>query len=84
VEFLDSSGLSVMLRAHEALASKRRTLVIVCPPGPVRRVMEIARVDELLSLSMTPTRMRRPRSTRCDLWFDNARLTPHLRRGEAP
>jgi anti-sigma B factor antagonist len=48
LEFLDSSGLNLMLRVRAALARERRTLAIVCPPGPVRRVIEIARLDELL------------------------------------
>ena len=50
VEFLDSSGLNLVLRARAALAREARPLAIVCPPGPVRRVMEIAGVDDLLFL----------------------------------
>ena len=50
VEFLDSSGLNLVLRARAALARDERPLAIVCPPGPVRRVMEVARVDDILFL----------------------------------
>lgn len=50
LEFLDSSGLSLMLRARAALAREARALAIVCPTGPVRRVMEVAGVDDLLFL----------------------------------
>jgi anti-sigma B factor antagonist len=50
VEFLDSSGLHLVLRARAALARDERQLAIVCPPGPVRRVMEVARVDDVLFL----------------------------------
>ena len=48
LEFLDSSGLNLMLRARAALARDKRTLAIVCPPGPVRRVIQIASLDDLL------------------------------------
>lgn len=50
LEFLDSSGLNLMLRARVTLARERRTLAIVCPPGPVRRVMEITSLDDVLLL----------------------------------
>ena len=32
LEFLDSSGLNLMLRARAALAREKRTMAIVCPP----------------------------------------------------
>ena len=48
LEFLDSSGLNLMLRTRAALAHERRAPAIVCPPGPGRRVIEIARLDDHL------------------------------------
>ena len=50
LEFLDSSGLNLMLRVRVALARERRMLAIVCPPGPVRRVIEITSLAYLLLL----------------------------------
>lgn len=50
MEFFDSSGLNLILLAGQALAREKRTLAIVCPPGPVRRVIEIAGADQVLSL----------------------------------
>ena len=50
LEFLDSSGVGVLLRARAGLVREARPLVIVCPPGPVRRVIEIAGLDRLLLL----------------------------------
>jgi len=52
VSFVDGSGLTVLLRARAALAREGRALAIVCPrgPGPVRRVMELAGVEDLLSV----------------------------------
>jgi anti-sigma B factor antagonist len=54
LEFLDSSGLHVVLQARTALADQARQLAIVCPPGPVRRVMEVACVDHCLLLVDAP------------------------------
>jgi anti-sigma B factor antagonist len=50
LEFLDSSGLSVVLRARAMLARDERALAIVGPPGPVRRLMEVAGVADLFFL----------------------------------
>jgi anti-anti-sigma regulatory factor len=41
---LDSSGLSALLRARAFLAREDRPLVLVCPPGPARRVLDLASV----------------------------------------
>ena len=48
VEFLDSAGLSVLLRARAMLGRHDRQLAIVCPPGPVRRLFEVAGIADLL------------------------------------
>jgi anti-anti-sigma factor len=50
VEFLDSSGLSSILRARALLGRDDRALAVVCPPGPVRRLFEVAAVADLLFL----------------------------------
>jgi anti-anti-sigma factor len=50
VGFLDSSGISCLVRARALLGRDDRTLGLVCPPGDVRRVLEIAGVDELVAL----------------------------------
>jgi anti-sigma B factor antagonist len=50
LEFLDSSGLRVVLRARASLARDERHLAIVCPPGPVRRLIEVAGVADLFFL----------------------------------
>jgi anti-sigma B factor antagonist len=42
--FLDSSGLHALLRARADLAREDRTLVLVCPRGPARRVLDLASV----------------------------------------
>lgn len=50
VDFLDSSGLGVLLRARALLGREDRAVAIVCPPGPVRRLFEVAGVVDLLFL----------------------------------
>ena len=50
LEFLDSSGLSVLLHARAQLRWDHRPLAIVCPPGPVRRLIEVAGVTDLLAV----------------------------------
>jgi len=50
VEFLDSSGLNLILRARAVLAREDRALVIVCPPGPVRRLFDQTGIADLLFL----------------------------------
>ena len=50
VEFLDSSGLRLILRARALLAREDRALAIVCPPGPMRRLFKEAGIADLLFL----------------------------------
>ena len=42
LEFLDSSGLHALLRARAVLAREDRPLALLCPPGPARRVLDLA------------------------------------------
>jgi anti-sigma B factor antagonist len=48
--FIDSSGLHLLIEAQERMRGLNRRLAIVCPPGPVLRVFEIAGVLEQLPL----------------------------------
>jgi anti-anti-sigma factor len=48
--FLDSSGVSVLVRARAVLARDDRELAVVCPRGPVRRIFEVAGIADLLAL----------------------------------
>ena len=50
VEFLDSTGLRLVLRWRALLAREERSLAIVCPPGPVRKLFEVAGIADLLFL----------------------------------
>jgi anti-sigma B factor antagonist len=48
VEFLDSTGLAVIVLAHRRLDRPVRRLSLICPKGAVRRVLEIAGVDRVV------------------------------------
>jgi anti-sigma B factor antagonist len=50
VEFLDSTGLRLILHARALLARDDRALAIVCPRGPVRRLFDVAGIADLLFL----------------------------------
>lgn len=50
VDFLDSSGLSVLVRARALLGRDERALAVVCPPGSVRRLFDVAGVADLFFL----------------------------------
>jgi anti-sigma B factor antagonist len=50
VSFLDSSGVRVLLHARAVLGRDERDLVVVCPPGPVRRIFEVAGIDDLFAM----------------------------------
>ena len=50
VDFLDSSGLKVLLRARALLGREDRALAVVCPFGRVRRVFELSGVSEVFAL----------------------------------
>lgn len=53
VEFIDSAGLHVLLNAQRRLAGRARSLSVICPPGPVRREIELARLVETLGVRST-------------------------------
>lgn len=50
VNFIDSSGSRLILRARALLAREDRALAVICPPGPVRRLFELVGIADLLFL----------------------------------
>ena len=50
VVFLDSSGINVLMRARAVLGRDDRPIIVVCPPGQVRRVLDLAGIAELFTL----------------------------------
>ena len=50
VEFVDSTGVTVLVHARAFLGRDERQLVVVCPPGAVRRIFDVAGVDDLFTM----------------------------------
>ena len=50
VEFIDSTGLRVLLRARGLLGREDRALVVICPYGAVRRVFELSGLSTVFAL----------------------------------
>jgi anti-sigma B factor antagonist len=48
VGFIDSAGLQLLLNTRRRLLGASRTLTVICREGPVRRVIELARLTETL------------------------------------
>jgi anti-sigma B factor antagonist len=53
-EFMDSSGIGVLLRIRALLGREDRTLVVVCPWGPVRDVLVLCGLTDVFCLFTTP------------------------------
>ena len=53
VEFVDSSGLRVLIEAHQQLAERGDTLTIVVPSPAVQRMFELSVVDRYLNIRHT-------------------------------
>jgi anti-sigma B factor antagonist len=45
VPFIDSTGLSALLAEHQRAAARGRTMRLVCPEGPVRRIFRLAGME---------------------------------------
>jgi anti-sigma B factor antagonist len=50
VGFLDSTGISCLVRARALLGADDRALVLICPPGSTRRALELTGLDELVAI----------------------------------
>jgi anti-sigma B factor antagonist len=50
VSFLDSSGLRALVKAKRACDDRSRTFVVIAPSGIVRRVLQIAGLDDYLTI----------------------------------
>jgi anti-sigma B factor antagonist len=50
VTFLDSSGLSVLVELHRRLGQNAEAFVVQSPSPPVRRVLALSGLDQLLTV----------------------------------
>ena len=48
VDFMDSTGLALLLNAHRRLSRRGKGFAVVCADGPVRRVFTITDMVEVL------------------------------------
>jgi anti-sigma B factor antagonist len=51
--FMDSTGIHAIATARVRLADANRRLVVICPPGPVLRVIALTGLDQLLEIHPT-------------------------------
>ncbi len=49
-DFMDSAGLHAILLAYRELLGQQRRLALICGDGMVRRLIELARLDDLMPL----------------------------------
>ena len=49
-DFIDSLGLHALLSFQRRLMRQSRSMVVVCPNGPVHRAIELARLTEALGV----------------------------------
>lgn len=50
VDFLDSTGLGILLRGRGLLGREDRSLAVICPYGRVRRVFELSGLSTVFAL----------------------------------
>jgi anti-anti-sigma factor len=62
LDFIDSSGLHLIVDAHARIREAGGRLVVVRGPATVQRVFQIARLDEQLEIVDQPPAADRPRS----------------------
>jgi anti-sigma B factor antagonist len=54
VDFMDSTGLALLINAQRRLTRRSKGFAVVCPPGPLLRVFEIT--DMIDTLHVRPDR----------------------------
>ena len=55
-QFIDSAGLAVLLNLQRRMERRGRSLRVLCEEGPVRRVIEMARLEEALGVVTSSAR----------------------------
>ena len=50
LRFIDSTGIALLLGFERTLGSELKQLTVRCPPGPVRRVLQMSGADTRLTV----------------------------------
>ena len=50
LHFLDSTGVALLLSFQRSFGPEFRQLTVRCPPGPVRRVLQVSGVESRLAI----------------------------------
>jgi anti-sigma B factor antagonist len=58
-EFMDSTGLRLLVAAGDRLRALNRSLAVICPPGAIRRTIELAGLHEVLPVFRDRTAAQR-------------------------
>jgi anti-sigma B factor antagonist len=58
LDFIESTGLHILVRARALLSREDRALAIVCPHGPVRRAFELTGFSDLFVFFATREEVR--------------------------
>jgi anti-sigma B factor antagonist len=51
LEFMDSTGITAIVKARESFDGRR--FALICPPGPILRVLEIAGIERAIPIYET-------------------------------
>lgn len=54
LSFMDSSGLRIIVSAHQRLTSEGRKLHLIPGPAPIQRIFAVTRLDERLDFVEAP------------------------------
>ncbi|HEX9712963.1 MAG TPA: STAS domain-containing protein [Actinomycetota bacterium] len=54
LSFMDSSGLRIIVSAHQRLATEGRRLYLIPGPAPIQRIFTVTRLDERLDFMEAP------------------------------
>ena len=72
--FIDSAGISTLLNGLRRLTRQRRKMIVVCPPGPPRRVFELLGLVGTFHLVDTLSEATAPESYLLTEWLGWLRL----------
>ncbi|MBT8250794.1 MAG: STAS domain-containing protein [Acidimicrobiia bacterium] len=50
VEFMDSTGIGVLVRTSRKVTADGRTMQLVCAAGPVKRVIEVSGLESVIDV----------------------------------